>query len=317
MTSSSVPHRGLFRASPWDVVPATLALVQLGLVAAFFVAWPALSWPSRISLLLLYAFSVGWNLNSVAHNFIHNPFFRSERLNRLMSLVITLALITPQTMYRYVHLKHHAGNADRPNADGVTIDPLSIYQFGRDGKAEPMLSYVFLQYFRDDDPFALARKIGVKRPREARQALFEFWSVILVFGALLAFGIVSERWAFTPLMVVASYLGQCLSNLNGYYEHLGGNPDKPIAWGVSTYGRIYNWVFLFNGYHAEHHYRPKVHWTKMTALHRQIAEEQRREGVSVIGWAHFLGFLDPKTHRVPTARRRRVVLAGDDPSVAS
>jgi fatty acid desaturase len=86
---------------------------------------------------------------------------------------------------------------------------------------------------------------------------------------------------------------------------------------VSTYGRIYNWVFLFNGYHAEHHYRPKVHWTKMTALHRQIAEQQRREGVAVISWAHFLGFLDPKTQRVPTARRRGVLRAGDGPSVAS
>ncbi|HEX5264650.1 MAG TPA: fatty acid desaturase [Phenylobacterium sp.] len=298
-------------------MPASLALIQLALVAAFFAAWPALSWPARIGGLLVYAFSVGWNLNSIAHNFIHNPFFESDRLNRLMSLVISLALISPQTMYRYVHLKHHAGNADRPNADGVTVDPLSIYQFGRDGKPEPVLSYVFLQFFRDDDPFALARKIGVRRPREARQALLEFWLIIIVFGAMLVFGLFSGRWAFTPLMVVASYLGQCLSNLNGYYEHLGGDPDKPIAWGVSTYGRLYNWVFLYNGYHAEHHYRPKVHWTKMTALHRQIAEQQRREGVAVIGWAHFLGFLDPKARRVPTATRRKIPTAGADPSAAS
>ena len=81
------------------------------------------------------------------------------------------------------------------------------------------------------------------------------------------------------------------------------NPDKPIAWGVSTYGRLYNWVFLYNGYHAEHHYRPKVHWTKMVGLHRQIAAEQAREGVTVIRRAHFLGFLDPQTWRIETARR--------------
>jgi fatty acid desaturase len=166
-----------------------------------------------------------------------------------------------------------------------------------------MLSYVFLEFFRGDAPFDLARKIGEKRPKEARAALFEFWAVIAVYGALFVTGVFSGRWAFVPLMVVASYLGQCVSNLNGYYEHLRGNPDKPIAWGVSTYGRLYNWIFLYNGYHAEHHYRPKTHWTKMVALHRQIAEEQRREGVTVIGPAHFLGFLEPANRRVPTARR--------------
>jgi fatty acid desaturase len=297
--------RGLFRVSSWDAIPAMLALVQLGLVFALFAAWPALTWPARIGWLLVYAFSVGWNLNSIAHNFIHNPFFRSDRLNRLMSLVITLALVSPQTMYRYIHLKHHAGNADRPDETGATIDPLSIYQHGCEGKPEPVLSYVFLQFFRDDDPFELARRIGAKRPREARQALFEFWSMAAVYGGLLVVGLFTARWPVPLLLGAASYLGQCVSNLCGYYEHLGGNPDKPIAWGVSTYGRLYNWVFLYNGYHAEHHYRPRTHWTQMTRLHRDLAEEQRREGVTVIGPPHFLGFLDRKNRRIPTARRPR------------
>jgi fatty acid desaturase len=305
--SSSPPSRRLFRTSAWDLVPAALGVAQLALALALYAAWPSLSWGARIGWLALYAFSVGWNLNSIAHNFIHNPFFKADAANRLMSLVITLALLSPQTMYRYVHLKHHAGNADRPDARGATIDPLSIYQHGHDGMPEPMLSYVFLEFFRGDSPFELARKIGARRPRDAAFARFEFWAVIALYGALFVYGLFTGRWAFAPLMVVASYLGQCVSNLNGYYEHLGGNPDKPIAWGVSTYGRLYNWVFLYNGYHAEHHYRPKVHWTKMTALHRQIAEQQRAEGVTVIGHAHFLGFLEPANRRVPTARRPRVL----------
>jgi fatty acid desaturase len=295
----------LFKVSAWDAIPATLAVLQLALVWALYAAWPDLSWGACAGFLALYAFSVGWNLNSIAHNFIHNPFFRSERVNRSMSLTISLALLSPQTMYRYVHLRHHAGNADRPDQRGATVDPLSIYQHGHAGKPEPMLTYVFLEFFRGDSPFELARRIREKRPKEARQALFEFWAVIGVYGAALAVGLFTGRWAFVPMVVVGSYLGQCLSNLNGYYEHLGGNPDKPIAWGVSTYGRLYNWVFLYNGYHAEHHYRPKTHWTKMVAFHRQIAAEQAREGVTVIGRAHFLGFLDPQTWRVETARRPR------------
>ena len=38
----------------------------------------------------------------------------------------------------------------------------------------------------------------------------------------------------------------------------GGNPDKPIAWGVSSYNKLYNWNWFYSGYHAEHHFRPKV-----------------------------------------------------------
>ena len=310
MTQSVRSKTSFFKSSNWDVLPAALAIAQLALVLVFYWAWPSVSWPARLGWLLLYAFSVGWNLNSIAHNFIHNPFFHSERLNRAMSMAITLALISPQTMYRYIHLKHHAGNADRPGPDGTTIDPLSIYQHGADGKPEPMPSYVFLQFFRDDDPFVLARKIGAKRPDLARQALQEFWAIVALYGALLAVGVFTHRWTFVPLIVVGSYLGQCVSNACGYYEHLGGDPDKPIAWGVSTYDRLYNWVFLYNGYHAEHHFRPKVHWTRMTALHREIAAEQEREGVAVIRPPHFLGFLDPRTHRIPTAKRRKVVASG-------
>ena len=293
-------RRRLFKVSAWDAVPATLTVLQFALILGVFAAWPHLSWPARIGIGLLYAVSVGWSLNSLAHNFIHNPFFTSRGANRAMSFLITWSLISPQTMYRYIHLRHHAGNADRPGADGETVDPLSIYQHGGDGRPEPLLSYVFLQFFRDDDPFALARKIAVKRPAEARQALAEFWSLVAIGGAMAM-----VHWTFALLMLAMSYLGQCLSNLSGYYEHLGADPDRPIAWGVSSYGRLYNWVFFYNGYHAEHHYRPKVHWTRMAALHREIAVEQAEAGVATIRAAHMLGFLDPKTWDVETARRRR------------
>src|SRR2546430_13431436 len=46
----------------------------------------------------------------------------------------------------------------------------------------------------------------------------------------------------------------------------------------SSYGKIYNWLFFYNGYHAEHHFRPKVHWTKMEKFRQGIADLQKREG---------------------------------------
>ena len=66
----------------------------------------------------------------------------------------------------------------------------------------------------------------------------------------------------------------------------------PIAWGVSSYGWLYNLLWFNNGYHAEHHFRPRVHWTRMKQFHSQIKVEQEKAGTRMIAMPHALGFLD-------------------------
>lgn len=295
--SSAKPKGGsVFRYTAWDLIPALLVYVHLALILAFFVAWPAMPWSARIAGACLYALAIGWNLDSVSHNFIHNPFFRSKLLNRITEFALTFELGTPQTMYRFVHMRHHAGNSDRPGPDGETVDPISIYKYGADGKAEPMLSYVFLQFWRDDGPFTVARQIRAKRPDEARRALQEFWAMIVLYGAMALI-----HWQFVLLLAPFYYLGQSLSMLIAYYEHLGANPKEPAAMGVSTYAPLYNFVFLNNGYHAEHHHQPKQHWTRMKAARDATRDEQIQAGVRILGTAHMFGFLDPSSWTIPTA----------------
>jgi len=302
MTMSSPATKGqartIFRYTAWDMVPALLAYLHLALIIAFFFAWPVMTWPERLAGASAYALAIGWNLDSVSHNFIHNPFFRSKTLNRITEFVLTFALGTPQTMYRFVHMRHHAGNSDRPGPDGETIDPISIYKYGADGKAEPMLSYVLLQFWRDDGPFTVARQIRAKRPEEARRALEEFWAMVALYGAMAL-----VNWRFVVFLAPFYYLGQSLSMLIAYYEHLGADPETPIATGVSTYGPIYNFLFLNNGYHAEHHYQPKRHWTQMKALRDATREEQARAGVRVLDAPHMFGFLDRATWKIETATK--------------
>jgi fatty acid desaturase len=290
----------VFRYSGWDVVPALLVYAHLAALVGFFVAWPQLSWAQRLVGAGLYAFAIGWNQDSVSHNFIHNPFFTSPLANRITELALTLENGVPQTMYRWVHMRHHAGNSDRPDAKGRTLDPISIYRHGTQGRAEAMLPYVLLGFWRDDSPFEVARQIRARRPAEARRALEEFWVMVGVYAALLAI-----RWDFVLVLAPFYYLGQSLSFLIAYYEHLGADPDDPRAAGVSTYGPVYNLLFLNNGYHGEHHYRPKQHWTRMAALRQEMAAEPGAQA-PVIRVAHFLGFLDPRVWRTPTASRVRV-----------
>ena len=58
--------------------------------------------------LLLVAFATWWVANTSAHNFIHRPFFTHLAANGAYSLMLTLVIGVPQTIWRDRHLAHHA-----------------------------------------------------------------------------------------------------------------------------------------------------------------------------------------------------------------
>ena len=278
---------GMLAYSNWDIIPVVCGVLHLAFIVSVFVFFNRLPmWASAI-LGAVYAVSISWNINGISHNFLHNPYFRSRLLNRLFSIVESLSNGFGQTFYRCVHMRHHMGNSDRPDGGNGTIDWLSIYRHGHHGEPESVWTYTFLSFFRDD-PKEIYREIAKKSPFDAKFGVLE---IALFLAMFVAMGI--SNWRFLIWLLPSWYIGHCLSYLNGYFEHYAGNPDKPIAWGVSTYHKLYNWTWFNNGYHAEHHYRPRQHWTKMPELHREIEVEQKREGTRVIRPPHALGFFDP------------------------
>jgi hypothetical protein len=58
--------------------------------------------------LLLMALGLWWNSNTIAHNFLHLPFFKSRLLNRCFSAYLSVLLGIPQRLWRDRHLAHHA-----------------------------------------------------------------------------------------------------------------------------------------------------------------------------------------------------------------
>jgi hypothetical protein len=87
---------GLWRFSRRDAGLVALTVVH----AAVLVGWPV--WP-------VIALGVWWNSNTIAHNFIHRPFFVSRRINQVFSAALSVLLGIPQTLWRDRHLAHHAG----------------------------------------------------------------------------------------------------------------------------------------------------------------------------------------------------------------
>jgi len=283
---------GIFAYSPWDAVPALAGVAHLLYLLLLAAIFPVAPWWLLLVMGLIYAISISWNINGISHNFLHNPFFVSEGLNRAFSMVLSLTMFFSQAFYEDVHTRHHIGNGDRLDSEGKTVDPLSIYGHGQNDKPEGVWPYTFLGFFRDDVGLTY-RHLKRRYPENARWGIIEIGAVVLFTIALLVW-----NWEFVVFLLPFYYLGNCLSSLNGYYEHLGSNPDLPVAWGVSSYNRFYNWLWFNNGYHAEHHYRPRHHWTKMQELREQIAGQQQSAGTHVISTCHALGFLDPQNRRI-------------------
>ncbi len=173
------------RHSHWDAFLVSLALLH-GIVL--------FSWPS----VLLIALGFLWNSNTIAHYFIHLPFFRQPFWNRCFSGYQTVLLGVPQRLWRDRHLAHHA---------------------------------------------------EVRwRLKWSKQLICEAALVLALWALLLALAPTFFLTVYVPGYVLG--LGLCF--LQGHYEHACGT--------MSHYSRIYNSLFLNDGYHVEHHAHPSAHW---------------------------------------------------------
>ena len=86
----------LFRHSSSDALLVGLSLAH----AALLITVPSTA---------LIAIGMWWSSNTIAHNFIHRPFFRARSANRIYSGFLSLVLGVPQSLWRDRHLAHHAG----------------------------------------------------------------------------------------------------------------------------------------------------------------------------------------------------------------
>ena len=84
----------LLRHSAWDLVLIGLALLHGGLLVT-------------VPSMPLIALGLWWNANTISHNFVHLPFFRSHAANGLFSAYLSLLLGLPQSLWAARHLAHH------------------------------------------------------------------------------------------------------------------------------------------------------------------------------------------------------------------
>jgi len=229
----------VLRHSRWDAVLVALALLH-GLLL-----WIA---PS----IWLIAFGLWWNANTISHNFIHLPFFRSRAANALFSAYLSLLLGIPQTLWRDRHLAHHAEAAWR-------------IRWSRRLVVESCLVA------------ALWTVLLARVP--------QFFLTIYLPGYLLGLGLCHlqghyEHMRGTPSTTATfrrtgreAFHRVSDGNLNFRTRRNASLPKCRCS--VSFYGRLYNFLFFNDGYHVEHHAQPAVHWKRLPRLRQHHAAASR------------------------------------------
>jgi fatty acid desaturase len=107
------------------------------------------------------------------------------------------------------------------------------------------------------------------------------------------------NWRYFVFFYLPSYyLGWVLTYAESYLEHYGCQPENPFANSVSSYNRLYNLLWFNNGYHQEHHWSPKYHWTRMHELHEQLRPQLQRNQTRMLRGPHITALIeDALAHR--------------------
>jgi fatty acid desaturase len=277
--------RSLFRYNVYDAIPVLCGVGIVALLVWTFLGFDHLPWWFLVPAFVAVAWSYCWNLQCISHNFIHNPYFSNVWLNRAFSVLETLALGVPHVLYHHYHLNHHWGDNDAKGPDGSTRDWSSIYRYGEGDKPEAFWKYCLVSFFRVET-MAVIRT--ARRNHHGPQLAVEgvvlatFWLTMLLVN-----------WRYFVLFYLPSYyLGWVLSYAEGYLEHYGAQPGNPFANSVSSYNRLYNFFWFNNGYHQEHHWDPKMHWTRMPQLHEQIRHQLAANHTRTLAGPHLTAFVE-------------------------
>ncbi len=222
-------------------------------------------------LVLINVFLIGTNYQCIAHNFIHNPFFKSQSLNGLFSILNTLCLGMPASMYRAHHLNHHRYN-NHPEKDDS-----STFRHGKNGEQENIFTYCLLGILRTNLPalYRVAKKQSSLVVAELLVMIFFIATLLFLNGKLVIY------------YLIPSYLfGQFFALLENYCEHNHTNFNDRKRDSVSCYNSIYNFIWFNNGFHQEHHYSPQVHWTKISSVKDTLPSDR-----TIIGGCHLMNSL--------------------------
>ena len=275
---AALPHevlKDLHRKEPARHFAVVLRQALL-FAGAFAAGWAAESLWVRAGAALVLGFCV-FDGTVLLHEVVHRAVFSGDRPRayRLLGLLYALPSGISPTQFTRWHLDHHAelgSSTDDPKR--AHLSPKRNARWLKLLYATPAL---FPIYFR------AARKETATYPAEARRriAVERLAAVGLHLAVAAAIGLLggAERLVWLYLVPVFLVFPPAFT-LNRLGQHYDVVPHEPAKWSTRmARSRFWEAVYLWSGYHLEHHYFPAVPFYRLRELNAALTPFYEREGV--------------------------------------
>jgi len=236
---------------PTSLIAAVFAadLAVFGLSTAW---WPPVLWFAVMTI------PKGW-VSSWNHHHQHVPTFRKPWANRLLELVYGFQTgVTSHTWFLHHVVGHHINYLDQSKdesrwqrADGSTM-----------GEHEYSVITMLTAYPR-------AWAVGRKYPK-ARRIMGRMLALqLLLLAGLVAVNPYNALWVFALPMATSLYLTAWAT----YFHHADLPTDDHNLACFNILHPAYNRMTGNLGYHTAHHRQHGLHWSKLPALHAELARD--------------------------------------------
>ena len=199
------------------------------------------------------AFFMSFSLHISYHHHVHHK-SQTQWFDLSLDYVASMLLGLPFHFYKLQHLNHHKYN----NEIG---DMTSTYEEkDKEVKAKSLLPYILLWFLNTGDfnkYKTQATTDGYFSAQDDKKMKREGLLNLLVISGLFYLD-----WRYAILFGLMFYLGWSMIALHNYSQHL---PTQKHQIAFSYYGKWYNWLFMNNGLHYEHHQYPQLpYWDLKT-----------------------------------------------------
>ena len=235
-----------------------LACPFLFFAAYFLFAAAGHALPALLAVVALSFVTYG----SVSHDLVHANLGLSPRTNRLLLSALEMLMLRSGTVYRIVHLNHHAKYPDAAD------DPEGAA--ARFGLARTLWEGVVFQ-------FKLGRWAWARAAKADRRRMRAEWAGI---AAIVAASAASLPLTPIPLIYCAlAYAGSWIIPLVTSFLVHARDEDHVLRQTRLFRGRFYSLVALDHLYHLEHHLYPQVPHQNWKRLARRLDPHFEKAGV--------------------------------------
>ena len=214
-------------------------------------------------------------LGTVAHNHNHRPTFDNSRMNQGFGHILTFFYGYPTLMWVPTHTMNHHHYVNRPG------DATATWRYTNKHNLWVLLAYPFVSGYYQSIPIRqYISRVKAGKPALYRRIRFQYtwWIGSYVLMGILA-GLIYHRqqtglglyvWFFSVILpAIASSVTIMFFN---FIQHVHTDAWSEHDHSRNFTGGIFNFLFFNNGYHTAHHNEPALHWSKLPALHADIAD---------------------------------------------